>query len=74
MIDDAKVDDVTIVANLTTFAYLNFVYSAIEVYPNYLVCKALQSRNEIYSRGQVCSLNDSNAIKVLVLQLTQTQC
>ena len=74
MIDDAKVDDVTIVANLTTFAYLNCVWSEIEVCPNYLMCKALQSRNEIYSRSQVCSLHDSNAIKLLVLQLTRTQC
>ena len=72
MIDDATVNEITIIANRTTFNYLNCVWHEIQVNPNYLMGKALQSRNKSYSRVQVCSLGDLNAIKESILQLTQT--
>ena len=71
LIDNATVEDVTIVPNCTTCTFLQRVWYAVEVKSDHLVCKVLQSRNDQYLCGQIYRLNNIQSVKEASLSMTQ---
>ena len=73
LIDNATISNVNIVANCTTFSYLQCIWRVTEIHENYLMCKVLQTRNSNYICSQTYRINDINAVKQQILFMIQTE-
>ena len=72
LIDNATLKDVVITPNRTTFSYLRCVWKVVKLDTNFVMCKVLQSCNDCYTRGFIYKINDINAVKHSILQMTRT--